>query len=87
MKQDFVSGRGTKKRVSSCLRITHSFRARARAVAPDFIHGEAIGIGQTPLVASSYLAVAVLLIACAKFAVPVPKPAEMAELEVEHARQ
>lgn len=52
-----------------------------------FIHGEAIGVGQTPLVASSYLAVAVLLIACAKFAVPVPKAAEMAALEVKHARQ
>lgn len=52
-----------------------------------FIHGEAIGVGQTPLVASSYLAVAVLLFACAKFAVPASKPAEMPQLEVEHARQ
>jgi AGZA family xanthine/uracil permease-like MFS transporter len=33
-----------------------------------FMHGEAIGIGQTPLVAVSYLAVAGLLAGCAKFA-------------------
>ncbi len=34
-----------------------------------FMHGEAIGVGQTPLVAMSYLAVAVFLFACGKFAV------------------
>jgi AGZA family xanthine/uracil permease-like MFS transporter len=33
-----------------------------------FMHGEAIGIGQTPTVAVSYLAVAAILFACAKFA-------------------
>jgi hypothetical protein len=33
-----------------------------------FMHGEAIGIGQTPLVALSYLAVAGILLGCAKFA-------------------
>jgi AGZA family xanthine/uracil permease-like MFS transporter len=33
-----------------------------------FMHGEAIGIGQTPLVAVSYLAISGLLAACAKFA-------------------
>ena len=33
-----------------------------------FMHGEAIGIGQTPLVAVSYLAVAAILVGCAKFA-------------------
>jgi AGZA family xanthine/uracil permease-like MFS transporter len=33
-----------------------------------FMHGEAIGIGQTPLVAISYLAVAAILVGCAKFA-------------------
>jgi AGZA family xanthine/uracil permease-like MFS transporter len=32
-----------------------------------FMHGEAIGIGQTPVVAVSYLAVAGILVACAKF--------------------
>jgi AGZA family xanthine/uracil permease-like MFS transporter len=31
-----------------------------------FMHGEAIGIGQTPLVAISYLAVAAFLVGCAK---------------------
>jgi adenine/guanine/hypoxanthine permease len=34
-----------------------------------FMHGEAIGIGQTPLVAVSYLAVAGIFAACGKFAV------------------
>jgi AGZA family xanthine/uracil permease-like MFS transporter len=33
-----------------------------------FMHGEAIGIGQTPLVAISYLGVAAILVGCAKFA-------------------
>jgi len=33
-----------------------------------FMHGEAIGVGQTPLVAVSYLAVAGILVACGKFA-------------------
>jgi len=32
-----------------------------------FMHGEAIGVGQTPLVALSYLAVAGILLGCAKF--------------------
>jgi AGZA family xanthine/uracil permease-like MFS transporter len=33
-----------------------------------FMHGEAIGFGQTPLVACAYLAVAAFLVGCAKFA-------------------
>jgi AGZA family xanthine/uracil permease-like MFS transporter len=33
-----------------------------------FMHGEAIGLGQTPLVAVSYIAVAGILAACGKFA-------------------
>jgi adenine/guanine/hypoxanthine permease len=33
-----------------------------------FMHGEAIGIGQTPLVAISYVGVAAILVGCAKFA-------------------
>jgi AGZA family xanthine/uracil permease-like MFS transporter len=37
-----------------------------------FMHGEAIGFGQTPVVAASYLAVAAILFGCAKFAVPAP---------------
>jgi AGZA family xanthine/uracil permease-like MFS transporter len=32
-----------------------------------FMHGEAIGVGQSPLVAASYAAVAALLLACARF--------------------
>jgi AGZA family xanthine/uracil permease-like MFS transporter len=43
-----------------------------------FMHGEAIGFGQTPVVAVSYLAVAAIFVGCAKFAVPsvaTPAPA------------
>jgi AGZA family xanthine/uracil permease-like MFS transporter len=43
-----------------------------------FMHGEAIGIGQTPLVALSYLGVAAIMLGCAKFATvspPIPKEA------------
>jgi AGZA family xanthine/uracil permease-like MFS transporter len=39
-----------------------------------FMHGEAIGIAQTPLVALSYLGVAGVLYGCAKFAVASPAP-------------
>jgi AGZA family xanthine/uracil permease-like MFS transporter len=39
-----------------------------------FMHGEAIGIGQTPVVALSYLGVAGVLLGCAKFAVASPAP-------------
>jgi adenine/guanine/hypoxanthine permease len=48
-----------------------------------FMHGEAIGFGQTPLVAISYLAVAAFLVGCAKFAaVPDVAPPAVA---LEHA--
>jgi AGZA family xanthine/uracil permease-like MFS transporter len=48
-----------------------------------FMHGEAIGIGQTPLVASAYLAVAGFLFGCGKFAtVPDAAPAPVV---LEHA--
>jgi AGZA family xanthine/uracil permease-like MFS transporter len=40
-----------------------------------FIHGEGIGIGRSPQVAVAYLAVAVLLFACAKRAAFVPREA------------
>jgi AGZA family xanthine/uracil permease-like MFS transporter len=43
-----------------------------------FMHGEAIGIGQTPLVAVSYLGVAVVMLGCAKFSAassPAPEKA------------
>jgi adenine/guanine/hypoxanthine permease len=46
-----------------------------------FMHGEAIGIGQTPLVALSYLAVAGILLGCAKFA-PV---SALPPVELDHA--
>ena len=35
-----------------------------------FMHGEQIGIGQTPTVAASYLVIAGVFMACAKFGVP-----------------
>ncbi|MGD0838530.1 MAG: regulator [Polyangia bacterium] len=38
-----------------------------------FMHGEAIGFGQTPVVAVSYLAVGGIMLACARFAVAAPK--------------
>ena len=41
------------------------------------IHGEAIGFARSPAVAVSYLAVAAILMACAKFAVTVPRPMEI----------
>jgi AGZA family xanthine/uracil permease-like MFS transporter len=42
-----------------------------------FMHGERIGIGQTPAVAFSYFAVSLMLIGCAKFATVTAKaPAE-----------
>jgi AGZA family xanthine/uracil permease-like MFS transporter len=40
-----------------------------------FMHGERIGFAQSPTVAASYLIVSVILIACAKLIVVVPKPA------------
>lgn len=46
-----------------------------------FMHGEAIGFGQTPVVAVSYLCVAGLLAACSKFALVVPQTA----MEADHA--
>jgi AGZA family xanthine/uracil permease-like MFS transporter len=45
-----------------------------------FIHGEAIGFGQTPLVAISYLGVAMILFGCAKYSVVAPKRALMPEM-------
>jgi AGZA family xanthine/uracil permease-like MFS transporter len=42
-----------------------------------FMHGEKIGVGETPVVAASYLIVAVLLFVCAKVTVPAAAPAEV----------
>jgi AGZA family xanthine/uracil permease-like MFS transporter len=47
------------------------------------MHGEAIGIGQSPVVAVSYVGVAALMLACAKFAT-VTAPDPEAEEEVAH---
>jgi AGZA family xanthine/uracil permease-like MFS transporter len=44
-----------------------------------FMHGEKIGIGQTPVVAISYLAVGAILMTCAKFATVTAQAAETAE--------
>ena len=41
-----------------------------------FMHGEKIGIGESPVVALSYLIVSIVMAGCAKFAVVAPKPAE-----------
>jgi adenine/guanine/hypoxanthine permease len=44
-----------------------------------FMHGERIGIAQSPVVAGSYLIVAVVLLACAKLGAVEPKPSPMPE--------
>ena len=58
-----------------------SYFAAAGAILTffGFIHGEKNGFGQTPAVAVSYLAVAAVLVYCAKFALVTAKP-----VEVEH---
>ena len=38
-----------------------------------FMHGEKIGMAQTPVVAASYLAVSLIFVGCAKFAVVTPR--------------
>ena len=40
------------------------------------MHGERIGIAQTPVVAVSYIVVGGILFACSRFGVVAPKPAE-----------
>ena len=44
-----------------------------------FIHGEKIGFGQTPAVSVSYLAVAAVLVYCAKFALVSERTVEVEE--------
>ena len=48
-----------------------------------FIHGEKIGFGQSPMVALSYLAVAVVLVACSKFSLRVPGAVKLSEAHAE----
>jgi AGZA family xanthine/uracil permease-like MFS transporter len=43
------------------------------------MHGERIGIGESPVVAASYVLIAGIFIGCAKLAVVAPKPAEEPE--------
>jgi AGZA family xanthine/uracil permease-like MFS transporter len=40
------------------------------------MHGERIGLAQTPIVALSYFIMAAIFFGCAKFVVVAPKPAE-----------
>jgi adenine/guanine/hypoxanthine permease len=44
-----------------------------------FMHGEKIGVGQTPVVAISYLAVAAVLASCSKLSFTAPAPAKATE--------
>jgi AGZA family xanthine/uracil permease-like MFS transporter len=53
-----------------------------------FMHGEKIGIGESPVMALSYLAVAAVLMGCAKYATvteAAPSPHDEEEEEAEHA--
>jgi AGZA family xanthine/uracil permease-like MFS transporter len=48
-----------------------------------FIHGERIGFGQSPVVALSYLAVAVVLVACSRLSLPVASPVTITDAQPE----
>src|SRR6185295_5604474 len=50
-----------------------------------FMHGEAIGIAQTPTVAVAYVGVALFLFGCAKFATTTAEAAPESEPEAHHA--
>ena len=50
-----------------------------------FMHGERIGIGETPVVAASYLIIAVVFAGCAKFAMVAAKAEEVEEVHGERA--
>jgi len=60
--------------LGACIIDRHFRKAAAFALAGagltffGFMHGEAIGVGQTPLVALSYLGVGAIMLGCAKFA-------------------
>ena len=72
--------------IAACVIEREFSKASAFAVAGavltffGFMHGEAIGIGRTPVVALSYLLVASWLLGCARYAVTAPKPVEAHEL-------
>ena len=67
----------------------HFMKAAAFALAGavlaffGFIHGEKIGFGQSPVVALSYVAVAVVLVACSRFSLPVASPVTITEAQPE----
>jgi AGZA family xanthine/uracil permease-like MFS transporter len=47
------------------------------------MHGQQIGFAESPMVAASYVVVAVIMIGCAKFTIPVGHPQEaMQETEL-----
>jgi AGZA family xanthine/uracil permease-like MFS transporter len=50
-----------------------------------FMHGERIGIAQTPVVAVSYFIVSGILFVCSKVVVVAPRPVEIHEPEGAHA--
>ena len=50
-----------------------------------FMHGDRLGIGQSPKVAASYLIVAGILLAASRFAVVEPVELEPGESEAHHA--
>jgi adenine/guanine/hypoxanthine permease len=48
-----------------------------------FIHGEKIGFAQSPMVALSYLTVAIVLAACSKFSLPVSDAVKLSAAQAE----
>ncbi len=77
--------------IVACMIDRNFFKASGFALAGSvltffgFMHGERIGVGQTPVVAVSYLVVSVILAGAAKFAAVAPMPVEEPEEHVEHA--
>jgi AGZA family xanthine/uracil permease-like MFS transporter len=74
-----------------CIIDRHFMKAAGFALAGAILtffglmHGEHVGIAQTPLVAVSYLIVSGLLLGCAKFAVKANEPAAVEEHEITEA--
>jgi AGZA family xanthine/uracil permease-like MFS transporter len=68
----------------------HLWRATAFALAGatltffGFMHGEHIGVAQSPTIAASYVLLALLLAGCARFAGTLPRPPE-SEAESAHS--
>jgi AGZA family xanthine/uracil permease-like MFS transporter len=66
---------------AACAPASGSARARAGLTFFGFMHGEAIGIGQSPVVTASYVGVAIVLFLCAKFATVTARQEEPHETE------